>query len=112
MDKMSPDNRQIADEVLEREFRQWDDDIRALGHPKWCVTAFQVLRRLTERIVDPRRTPNRDEIRQDIVKVLSFFPTEFFDYDDKCVKEAEQALIEFKKLCEQKGIIPKQEHAE
>lgn len=40
MDEPSPEYHQIIEAEVEKAFREWDDEILALGHPKWCATAF------------------------------------------------------------------------
>ena len=83
--------------VIEEEMRQHQESIRELGHPEWCVDAFQELRRLSERLAEARRTTtNEDDIPTQLNKILSLFPQSFFDYDEKCKSELEAACQELK----------------
>lgn len=91
--------------ALDAEMKQWDDEVRALGHPEWCVAAFQMLRRLVERIDDPKRAPNIPEVRQDILNALQRFPPEIAAYDEKMKKEVDLALEEFRSVLERNGLL-------
>ena len=91
------DADQIIQRVIEEGIKEHQESIQELGHPEWCIDAFQELRRLSERLAEAKRTTtNEDDIPTQLKKILSLFPQSFFDYDEKCKSDFEAACQHLK----------------
>jgi hypothetical protein len=91
---LDPDTEQQIDDLIQQSVASRAKEIKDLGHPEWCVSAFQQLRRLADAIKSSNRRFPPDDIVSRIEGILSKFPEELFSYDEKCLAQLRAAGTE------------------
>ena len=109
----TPEEQKEFERIANIEIDKWESEynkeIEELGYPKWIITSFLRLRRLSESLSKNRFRKTNLEIANEIREILKAYPDSLFAYDQRCLAKRDRALQELlealkKKECDEQNV--------